>query len=439
MGERERRSLRPWLAGFGVGIAVFSGLRLVAGQPPAEHRGRTVLAIASPAPARAESLLSEGAEAAAKGELMLADSALRRAWRDPVTRDRAAESLRTLHRSPGFKLAADEAQVGGVARILGTEFRRSETAHFVVLSDCPPAWTQERARILERTRDQFYRVTGKMGIPAMPHRHKLLCVLFAQRDAYRSFARAQDGMEAAWVAGYYTTAGNRIVFYNDSSSPAFSEAQAQLTDMQARARAMRDRAIAAERDGHAAEAAALRDRADELAARVRQERAKLDALAGSHSTAKATHEASHLLAFNSGLQAADRDYPFWISEGLATCFEADDVRSAFGPDRPAPKCIRVERFAELRDAERLIPIHTLIMMAEAPAGDAELADAMYAQSHVLFATLFGKDPKALGRYLLALADESNAGRDRGLGLFTSHFGDPAAIEKRMLRFSTPRN
>lgn len=439
MGERAHRSLRPWLAGFGVAVAVFSGLKLVAGQPPAEHRGRTVLAIAGPVPVRAETFLSEGSEAAARGELMLADSTLRRAWRDPATRDRAAESLRTLHRSPGFKLTADEGQVGEASRILGTGFRRSETSHFVLLSDCPPAWTQERARILERTRDQFYRVAGKMGIPAMPHRHKLLCVLFAEREAYRSFARAQDGMEAAWVAGYYTTAGNRIVFYNDSSSPAFTEAQAQVADAQTRARVLRDRAIAAERDGHATEAAALRERADELATRILQERARLDALAGSHSTAKATHEASHLLSFNSGLQTADRDYPFWISEGLATCFEADDVRSAFGPDRPAPRCARVERFAELRGDARLIPLRDLIGMAEAPAGDAELADAMYAQSHVLFATLFGKDPKALGRYLLALADEPATGTDRGLSLFTAHFGDPAEIEKRMLRFATPRD
>lgn len=428
-GERGRRSLRAWVIGAGIGAAVFSGLSLVAGQPPA--RVPLVLAITDRAPA--ETLLSEGAEAVARGELMLADSRLREAWRNPATRDRAAESLRSLHRSPGFRLSADEPQVRAASDLLGPAFRRSETSHFVVLSDCAPGWTQERARVLERTRDQFYRVAGKMGVPALPHRHKLLCVLFASRDGYRAFARTHDGMEAAWVAGYYTTAGNRIVFYNDSASPAFAEADRKLTDARRQVRTLRDRAIAAEREGHAAEAGSLRDRADELSRFVRAEQDRLHELAGSHSTAKATHEASHLLAFNSGVQAADRDYPFWVSEGLATCFEADDVRAAFGPDRPVAGCSRSTRYAELREMGRLIPLDELLGLAEAPAHDAERADAMYAQSHALFATLFEKNPKSVGRFLLALADEPGAGPARWRALFSEHFGDPALIERRMLR------
>ena len=42
------------------------------------------------------------------------------------------------------------------------------------------------------------------------------------------------------------------------------------------------------------------------------------------------HEATHQIAFNSGLQTRFADIPLWVSEGLAVFFETPDLQSARG-------------------------------------------------------------------------------------------------------------
>src|SRR4029078_11637531 len=42
------------------------------------------------------------------------------------------------------------------------------------------------------------------------------------------------------------------------------------------------------------------------------------------------HEATHQLAYNSGLEARFADNPFWVSEGIALYFETPDLQSSKG-------------------------------------------------------------------------------------------------------------
>src|SRR5262249_24044876 len=42
------------------------------------------------------------------------------------------------------------------------------------------------------------------------------------------------------------------------------------------------------------------------------------------------HEATHQLAFNSGLQVRYADVPFWVSEGIAIYFETPNLESTKG-------------------------------------------------------------------------------------------------------------
>src|SRR6185369_951492 len=108
-------------------------------------------------------------------------------WADPDSRRQAAAALSQLHRSPGFSLEVDEAAVTLTRRALGGGFRRFDTPHFVVLSDCSSDWTQSRGDLLERARSQFFRVAERMGVPATPHRVRLLCVLFNDHGRYQAF------------------------------------------------------------------------------------------------------------------------------------------------------------------------------------------------------------------------------------------------------------
>lgn len=328
---------------------------------------------------------------------------------------------------------ADEDAVGATLRALGPGFRRSETTHFVILSDCPVAWTRAREALLERTRHQFLRAAGKLLVTPEPSRTKLLCVLINDQERFRSFGRTQDGLDAGWVAGYYSAQANRIVFYNDVVSPEYDAVWRQLDDYLRRADDARMRSGIARSSGDRELADRLLLAADDLERRVRDERARLQKQAADFSTAKTIHEAAHLLAFNTGVQRRDADYPFWLSEGLAASFETDDPGRAFGPDRDGPTARR-ERYRELASRGAAPRVADVVTLSRSALLEADAADALYAVSGALFAHLYRHERAALALYLRSLAAEAprRLPPHRHLDLFVRHFGDPAVVERRML-------
>jgi hypothetical protein len=402
--------------------------------PQAQLFGTSAMAEDTPR-AQGNDRIAAGRRAQARGDRDAADAAYRSAWHDPGARTEAAEALSELARTPGTSLRTDEAAIGRVQRLLGASFGRFDTPHFVIVSDCSPEWTAARGAMLERARSQFYRVSGRLSVPVYPHERKLLCVLFNDHAKYQAFARTYDGLEARWVAGYYATLSNRIVFYNDASSPIYEAARGRLQTYELQMRETRDRAEEAGRQQHDDLARRLHASADDLDKQIKRERDRLGERAAASATAKTIHEAVHLLAFNSGLQLPDRDYPFWLSEGLASSFETDRPENAFGPDRPWITGTRKERFEELRREGRLVPLTKLVRVGEVPRWDGETADAMYSQGFALFSMLYQQDPQAMGRYIQSLTDEP-PGRidpDRQVDLFGRAFGDIASVEGRLFR------
>ena len=377
-------------------------------------------------------LLNEADTAAKERDFARADGLYRRAWKDAAQKHRAAASLTALHKTPGFKLAPDDAAIKTALAQLGPGFTRHETSHFVILSNCDLRWTQARGELLERTRSQFIRVADRLSLDEYPPRTKLLCILINSRDAYLSFAGTHDKLKATWVAGYYSTRSNRIVFYNDTTAPEYVAARQSLDQARGQVKDARNRASKAERDGNPGLAQRLNAAADDLEGRIRTEDSRLSDLATDTSTAKTIHEAIHLLAFNMGVQFGERDYPFWVSEGLAIAFETEDPRSAFGPDRAASHS-RLDRFKQLYAEGKIKPLSELITLTDASGCDSAAAESLYCQSNALFSYLYGKNAQAIGRYLRAINDSSSGrlSESQQLSLFVSCFGDPGAIDPRL--------
>jgi hypothetical protein len=425
----------------GVPTALFPSLR-GAGHP-AEAAGQTARGEATRAstPIDGPTALEAARRALASGDVPSADQFYRLAWHDPASQGDAARELWELHKRPGFSIRADEPAIDALMKQLGPRFRRLETPHFLVLSDAPADWVEERARLLERTRTQFLRVAAKLEAPVIPHQHRLAAVLFNSREDYRAFARERDGLEAEWVAGYYASAANRVVLFNHATSPDFAAAGASIERLEADVRAARATARKAERDQEGARAERLRQLASQQETRVRRLRADLEEQSRAISDAKCVHETVHLLSFNTGLQRADRAYPFWISEGLATAFEPRDPAHAFGPDRPASLIAdRMERFDELRSSGKALALDRLVGMVEVPEWDEETAEAMYCQSHALFLHVFRRDPKQLGRLIETIGTSAVARHspEELAALFAQHLGPVAGVERAMGRASESR-
>lgn len=373
-----------------------------------------------------------------RGDLVIADDHLRVAWLDPDTRERAAAMLWDLHRTPGFSIRAEDRAVDETMRGLGPKFRKIETPHFVLISDAPGPWVEERGRLLERTREQFYRVAAKLGCHPIPHRFRLMVVLFNDVQGFRAFARERDGVAAEWVAGYYASRSNRVVLFNHASAPDFVAARQRLDATESRISTARRDAQQQRNQRLATDLIETTTREQRL---VERARADLDRQLRTISDTKAIHEAIHLLSFNAGVQRLDREYPFWFSEGLAMSFEPRDPSVAFGPDRPESLAKeRIERYDEQVADKQAMPAQQLVSLAEVPDWEENAADSMYSASAALFLQLYRRDPLAIGRYLRAIEQHgpTRISPERHAAIFTEHFGSAVRLGQTMQRAAMAR-
>ncbi len=326
---------------------------------------------------------------------------------------------------------AAPARAEALAAEFGPEFVRRSTTHFVVLSNADPEWTQRQIALLERTRHEVARLARRLSLPVRPPQEKILCILFGEHADFTAFARDRDDVAETWIAGYYASRPNYIVFYDSMDGPAFREAAARLDEYEAEiARFRSEHGI-----GGAARVESVEARqAEAMERRLASERARVAGLAEVESTARTIHEAAHALFFNTGVQTWYREYPFWITEGLATSFETDAPESAFGPD--FDRATRRERFEALLAEGALLPLSEFVQYESVPAGSGVMADVMYHQACALVSWLSRHRKDGLSEYLRVMgAEDESGGVELGmlepadhLRVFERCFGEVAALE-----------
>lgn len=383
--------------------------------------------------AEARQRFAVGQRAEHEGNLALADQEYRLAWNAGLLRERAAQAMWRLHKRRDFEPAAPEEAIAVALDQVGAGFSRYETEHFVIITDSSQQAALEKGSLLERTRHQFYRVMRSLNASAAPLAAKQLCILFSDEQVYRAFAKRYDSVEAPWVAGYYASVSNRIVLYDDKASTSVTEAMATLDARADRANAQA-RQARRERRSDRDLASALAEDARRVSGAVATQRRELLTQVHDISTEKTIHEATHLLAFNSGVQSRLLEHPFWLTEGLATSFESPDARRAFGPDQPSPR--RDEEAHALLAGGFPIPLRDLVAMTDVTNASPAQVDSLYAESFALFTYLHRHDRRQLGTYLNDLAAEPPGKMTpvRHLSLFEARFGDTGALERRIIRW-----
>jgi len=290
--------------------------------------------------------LERARRAEERGELRVAERLYRAAWGQSPTRAKAAAALRRLHDDRGLEPRVDEASVDMTMRALGAGFMQVESRRFVLVTDLDDAVAVRRLGALERTYERFFEFADSIGQDAAPPEHKLLCVIFGDEERYRAFARSQDGVQHGWIAGYYAALPNRVVLYDDAFEGATGAPN-------------REAASAVVQGARVALASDTAPRAE----------------TGDATEQKLVHEAAHLLAFNCGLQLRSRQYPFWLTEGIATWFEGAD---GCGPPPPT--------------GDAAVPLETLVGMTGPADDDADRVARFYAQCAALFARLVEDSP-----------------------------------------------
>lgn len=274
------------------------------------------------------------------------------------------------------------------------EFLVHTTDHYVICTDTSKAYAQWCGGLLERLHKAFgvFWKARKMDVhePGFP----LPVVILKTRTEFAELAAFDRTPGSAKGAGYFLITGNRIVLYDLTA-----------TEQQSPARTVSD---------------VFR---------------RVQSVPGSVATV--VHEATHQIAFNSGLHTRYADNPVWMTEGMAMYFETPDLKSRRGWQTIGR--LNRNRKAQFLDfvAKRRKPdsLESLIG-SDARFREPDTQIDAYGEAWALSYFLIRTKPRQYSAWLTKIAGKPQLQFDSPearLSLFQSEFGeDLSKLDKQML-------
>ncbi|MFP6673371.1 MAG: DUF1570 domain-containing protein [Pirellulaceae bacterium] len=172
-------------------------------------------------------------------------------------------------------------------------FRIHKTAHFLICYNTSKAYAQWCGALYERLYRAFYGYWKSAGITLHEPRYPLVAMVFENRQTYLEYSRLDLGSAATAAIGYYNIRTNRTIAYDLTGVEQLKGGPQRFSS----------------------------------ASHINR---VLSQPAAERTVATVVHEATHQLAYNSGLQQRYADNPFWVSEGMAIFFETPDLKSTKG-------------------------------------------------------------------------------------------------------------
>lgn len=270
----------------------------------------------------------------------------------------------------------------------GPRFFMHPTRHFALIYATDHAWALAMGRVLEETHEEFYRTFREAGFDPKPIEGRLTWVCFVSYGDFDDYARRADRMDMSWSDGYYSARTNRVALVRPGKGSTLREGGVEASLALKASRGNSDLYPVTESEG-----------GEQVAAE--------DSIAVDES--RATHELSHQLAFNSGIQKRGVMYPMWVSEGLATSFEREATGgTGLREDNPVRRRCLIEAYR----GGRLMPLEDFLTLTRLPASDPSATREIYAQAWSVFRFLFSDRREELRRYLAALSKLEPGRRDR---------------------------
>jgi len=171
-------------------------------------------------------------------------------------------------------------------------FKSHQTQHYLIYYNTSPAYARWVGSLFEGLHKAFYNFWTRRGAVLHEPEFPLVALVFDGQSSFTQYARPEVGEGASSIIGYYNLKTNRMTMYD-------------LTGVEAGGLG---------NDRNAA------TRINQILSQPGAER----------TVATIVHEATHQLAFNSGLQVRFADVPFWVSEGIAIYFETPNLESTKG-------------------------------------------------------------------------------------------------------------
>ena len=305
-----------------------------------------------------------------------------------------------------------------------TAFKTRNSRHFLLCYDTSDAFAAQRGGSLEKAYEAFMFFFNMQKLRPAFLQKRLVVILFKNRADYLAYAKATEGADLSWAAGYYSQRTNRAAFFDDTNGPEAESVEKKLDKLRARLKELNVEIDTANNKGDHDRARGLATERDAIGNALYQVNTRVDNTLGLMNAVKTVHEAAHQLAFNTGIQKRLVDYPLWFSEGLACSFEIED-RSG----RRGPSIVNYGRLAVCKEAvkrDKMIPLEKFISQPQPPAMDEATLNVFYAEGWALFHYLYKTNRPGMEKYLLAyqaVPSVQAVPPERRLKLFTDAFGE----------------
>ncbi|WP_158264776.1 DUF1570 domain-containing protein [Blastopirellula marina] len=205
----------------------------------------------------------------------------------PIQQD---EILRREKTSDPFQLQTKDELIETVLREMPPGSQVFETAHYLIAYNTSRAYAQWVGGMLERLHRGFTTYWSQRGIDIKQSDQPMVALVFDNQNSFANYSKAELGAAANSVIGFYSMHTNYVVMFDLTGGAGGGRRNIGIRDIQR-----------------------LMTRPD-----------------FQWSLATVIHEATHQIAFNSGVQQRFADVPLWFSEGLAIYFETPDVSSSRG-------------------------------------------------------------------------------------------------------------
>lgn len=302
--------------------------------------------------------------------------------------------------APEVSPADDAARCQELAAQLGQPLQLYPSEQFLLLSAGDTGTATRTGRLLDQVSRRFHDGFARAGFAVHPPADKLVWVCLGSYEALEAYGRQADGVEVSWMDAFYSLRTNRVAVVRPGPGAGTAKG-----------------GTVAQAGGTVAFGSPSGGGAGNEGLNLRT----------------ATHELAHQLAFNEGLQRRGVTYAFWLTEGLATNFEAD-TPDGVGLGRDAP--LYQARLAQAKAAGKLMPLADFAAMTQLPAGSpAQATREAYAQAWGLFHYLFAHRREQLRAYMKISAEASpgDPGESQLRERFVSCFGEIAALQEEFHR------
>jgi hypothetical protein len=306
---------------------------------------------------------------------------------------------RTLDDAP-FRAYPKDELVKRTLADLPKGFSAYQTEHYMICYNGSKSYAVWCGALFERLYMAFRNAWSRQGFAMTKPEFPLVAVVFADKASYVQYAEKTLGDAADSIIGYYepeTT--NRTIMYD-------------LTAVEG---------AAAPRGGPGTRISHF-----------------LTSPNAPGAVSTIVHEATHQIAFNSGLHQRLSDCPKWFSEGIAMYCETPDLHGNKGwAGIGAVNRVRLAQFQQFQQQRRPVKsLKSLIVDDERLINADRVIDA-YAESWALTYFLLHKHPKEYIAYLKDLSRKQPLKKDgpaTRLAEFEKRFGRLDALETEFLNY-----